>query len=365
MKNSVLYLGNFSPITSFAALNRALGICKLFNGINFDSHIAVHDCNESFFKNSYFQKNNITLHVTNFKKQSFYYSSKEYFNLIKKIPNLRIVILYNFPFIPSKKIIKYCSNNGIKVIGDITEWYDTSNVNLILKPIKYFDTESRMKKLNYNLDGLILVSNYLNSFYKRANKIKIYPLMDYAISDSFYSHTKTEDKNSLIRIGYVGISGNNKDDLEGFLDFLSRSKITNVEIIVVGTLNDKIKRSLKKSGIPFKYYGLVDHSRAIELLCGCDCQVLFRKPSRMNNAGFPTKFAESTCLGIPVICTRFSDLADFVSETTFVIDNNPDELKHFLLSIKKKLLIPDCSMFYAKYYEKEFAVFIERLLLKK
>lgn len=360
MNDAVLYLGNFSPMTSFAALNRALGICKLFNLNHYDTHITVHNCYDEFRKDTFLKENSVFLHEINFTKKTFYFSSKQYFEIINKIENLKIIVLYNFPYLPSKKILNYCRQKGIKIIGDITEWYDTSNVPFVFKPIKYFDTEKRMEKLNFKLDGLIVVSNRLESFYKGIkNTIKIYPTMDYSICGKKHDILKNK---SAIKIAYVGISGKKKDNLEKFAELLSKLRLENVELHIVGKINDDVIKILEKYKINFKYHGYLSHDKAIEILLGCDCQILYREPSRMNNFGFPSKFAESMCLNIPVACTIFSDVLDFASKNCFIINENPEEFKAFLLSVKKESEPIDSKCFYSSYYIESFTQFLKNII---
>ena len=360
MKKSILYLGNFSPKKSFAALNRALGICKLFASQGYENHILIHDFDDSFLEDNYLICNKIIAHGFSFSKIGFYFCSGYLFDLIKKISNLKIIILYNFPYIPSKKVVSYCKKNGIKIVGDITEWYDLSNVNFLFKPIKLFDTEKRMKKLCFELDGLILISNYLYQFYKNVkNRIKIYPLMDYAIRDA--NNTNKSNNSNVILIGYAGIAGNSKDDLVSFSNILLDNDIKNIQIEIIGSVNKKVLSYLNKTGINYNYYGRLDHNSTIKLLNKCDCQVIFRYKSRMNNAGFPTKFAESICLEIPVIATNISDLYHFSSDNVFIFDNNPQELKLFLSNLKHNKTAFDKSMFFSNQYLLEFSSFLDDL----
>lgn len=361
MKKSVLYLGNFSPKTSFAALNRALGICKLFKESNYSSHIVVHDYDSDFLNDDYFSNNDITIHKFEFNKLLFYFSSRYCLELIKQIENLKIVVLYNFPHLPSVKIFKYCKKNNIKVIGDVTEWYDTSNANLLIKPIKFFDTEKRMRKLNFKLDGLITISNYLYSFYEIVRqKIKIYPLMDYAIRNDNNPKVLSK-KDNVIRIGYAGVAGNKKDNICKVIDLLSCLGTNSIELHIIGTINKKTKNKIKKSNVKNVYYGHMSHEETVKILTKCDCQIIFRSHSRMNDAGFPTKFAESLALGIPTIVTDVSDLSLFSSDGVFVINGNLDDLNQYLISIMRKKPIISSDAFWCRSYSIDFKMFIKKI----
>ena len=77
---------------------------------------------------------------------------------------------------------------------------------------------------------------------------------------------------------------------------------------------NEIRESIKVIPQNVTFHGRLPHEKTISMLCRSDFSVFFRQPSRVNNAGFPTKFAEAQTAGIPVISSKFSDLEDYVVE---------------------------------------------------
>lgn len=87
---------------------------------------------------------------------------------IKKIireKKIDLVIAYNYPAIALNKLVRFCKNNRIRIIGDVTEWY-VAKGNFIFRLIKNFDSNLRMKKIHPKMDGIIAISEFLFQNYK-------------------------------------------------------------------------------------------------------------------------------------------------------------------------------------------------------
>jgi len=72
------------------------------------------------------------------------------------------------------------------MLSDTVDWLPANNGNFIYKIIKFLDNYYKKSILNLKYDGLIVVSSYLENYYKNKNIIRISPLFDTEIaSDSF------------------------------------------------------------------------------------------------------------------------------------------------------------------------------------
>ena len=70
------------------------------------------------------------------------------------------------------------------------------------------------------------------------------------------------------------------------------------------------------------FHGRVDHDTVLKALYDSHYMVIIRNRSRKNDAGFPTKFVESICSGVPVIANDYSDLSLYYkNEVGILIDN--------------------------------------------
>lgn len=301
MKNRVLYLGNFDYTNGFAAVNRAIGNSVLFNYSGFETLIYCKN-SRSIADSTFFSEHNISfIDRPACSKFDAYFKYKEYLQLIKKINGLKVVVLYNFPSFPFSKILKFCKRNDICVISDTTEWYDTKSCSFLLKPIKKMDTSFRLRNLNKKCDGCILISNYLLNYYSKVErKILIYPIMDFVVWESKRYDFNVENKEKC-KITLIGSSISSKDDISYFETLLSKKE--NYELSIIGL--DK-NYDIKNKNI--HCYGHLPREGVYKALSESTFSYVVRRGTRANNAGFPTKFAESIVLNIPIIYSRFSDI---------------------------------------------------------
>ncbi len=56
------------------------------------------------------------------------------------------------------------------------------------------------------------------------------------------------------------------------------------------------------------------HERALAELAGADFSVFFRPDNRVSQVGFPTKYVEAACCGIPTVTNRTSDLGRYLRD---------------------------------------------------
>ncbi len=306
MKRKILYIGGFEMPDGNAAAQRVLAIAKTIKE-SFDiSFLGVtRNANTSGTVDGF---DYINLPYPSSKKEWLDHlkGTKE----LKAIKNVRpdMVIAYNFPAMGLYRITKYCKNNGVKIIGDITEWYQARNL------IKWMDTEWRMKLLNKHMDGLIVISNYLKDYYKGYKTFLMPPTVDINRKKVTNNESNSKDTDTISLL-YAGSPGkDDKDRLDELMNLLG--KYPNLFLDVVGITEDVFRKKFPEASIPdnAKFWGRQSHEKTIDMLCNCDFSIFFRRPSRVNNAGFPTKFAEAQSVGIPVIASHFSDLDEYVDE---------------------------------------------------
>ncbi len=64
------------------------------------------------------------------------------------------------------------------MLWDSTEWYDCKRFSVLKKIVKKIDTSYRMRFVQKRLDGIIVISSYLQNFYIKQKTILIPPLVD-------------------------------------------------------------------------------------------------------------------------------------------------------------------------------------------
>ena len=228
-----------------------------------------------------------------------------------------LVILYNHPAFAIEHIAKFCHRKYIKVLADITEWYEPQG-NPIFTAIKGYDTNRRMRLSHQKLDGLICISSYLSEYY-RNNGVKVTeipPLVDTAQAKW---HQDIEVGKDEVRLVYAGSPGVTKDRLDLILKALDE---------IIPTLNNKVRFDI--IGISKEQYvatwgdnknrdyvifnGRRPHEEVIRKLLEADFQIFLRPDSLPNRAGFPTKFVETISSGTLPITNLSSNLKDYISD---------------------------------------------------
>nr|BCB22775.1 glycosyltransferase [Erysipelothrix tonsillarum] len=304
-----LYLGGFELPDKNAAAHRVKGVGKIlslqgvsvfYSGIyrgdtsNLDNQIKYPSSISEWFK--------------------YLFSSRQWIKIIEET-NPSLVILYNFPAISSKKIIKYCKKNNIKILGDITEWY-TAEGNIIFRCIKGFDIWMRMRVINYRYDGLITISKYLTDFY--SEKIKTFEIPPVnSLGNKILKNSVNEEQ--CLKLVYSGSPGKSKDYLRIIIDSLYDLRENKFVYTIIGQtkesfleFNPEYNLPLSELGEKVIFLGRIEHQQALDFISNNDFSLFVRENNRTVKAGFPTKLTEAISLGIPVITNPHSNVSDFL-----------------------------------------------------
>lgn len=95
-----------------------------------------------------------------------------------------------------------------------------------------------------------------------------------------------------------------------------------------------VARLLLRQDISIEAVGRVDVKRAREEISSADFSIAVRHRSRRVNFGFPSKVSESLCLGTPLICNVYSDIADYLEHghnSILLQEDRPELLRDILL----------------------------------
>lgn len=326
-RRTIIYAGNLKFPNYNAAVQRTMANAKMmqklgyriiFVGCTPDEKKVKYEENDILYLN---QKDNMF-----FKLQ--FYSSGIFLNKIieqyKK--DVCMVILYNYPSLPSISIIKKCRNFEIKVVSDITEWYD--DVGIL--GLKCLDTQYRMKKILPSLDGVIAISRFLYEYYQPFTQCcQLPPLIDYDDEKWKSINRCIKDDNSPLTLIYAGSLGKNKDQLSTMIRIFTEATLDNPNKIVfriVGLTKDEYQKN--KTDVPkiipsnIVFEGRKKHNELLQEIAEADFSFFLRDINLVTTAGFPTKFSESIACGTPVITNRTSDLEQYLipGDTGFFLD---------------------------------------------
>ena len=106
------------------------------------------------------------------------------------------------------------------------------------------------------------------------------------------------------------------------------------------------------------FMGRLSHSETIRYVLGCDCYIFIRRSDKRNNAGFPTKFAESFTCGVPIITTDVSDVGEYIIKNNRgsllkdMTSENISEAMLYQIENKIQSKSPDKTFHYESYISK-------------
>lgn len=357
-KGTILYIGGFELPDKNAAAHRVLNNGKVLREIGYRVVFISIDKNLPFKGNNKSCKEN----VQGFDCWYVPYpkSNNQWLNyltnidsvkmLIKEYSDVKAIICYNYQAFALLRLKKYCNQNDIKLLADCTEWYSTKGSNIVFKIIKGLDSFLRMRVIQKKLDGVIVISKYLENYYNKFNNVlRIPPLVD--LAESKWDIKKRY--NEIPQFVYVGSPGVNKDKInlvvESFYELKKQNKFV---LNIVGISKEqylnlyKEHESILNESVGFiNFIGRISHIESLEYLKIADFSIFLRENTRLNNAGFPTKYVESISCGTIVITTKTSDLVDYSIQ-----DRNP----YFIDISSKSSVINDMSMFFQYVNKKSF-----------
>ncbi|MGV6945619.1 glycosyltransferase [Sphingobacterium kyonggiense] len=314
----IIYIGAFELPDKNAAAQRILGNSKAFQDLGYE--VILIGLSKGNVHASAFNSNGFVSY-----EEKYPVSNKEWvkylfdINFVKRIifkEKPEIIVLYNYPAYKLFRLTQLCKRLNIKLYADITEWYMAEGRS-VKSLIKRIDIQLRMKILHFKLDGLIVISSFLKSYY--SNKIKniiiVPPLIDNNDEKWMSSNPNIKEGNSLIKFVYSGSPGSGgKDRLDIVIENLKKVREElnqSIQFDIIGINEEEYAKNFQISHAKddfVKFYGRLSHKDAIKIVKKSHFSVFFRDNYIVNNAGFPTKFVESITLGTPVITNATSDL---------------------------------------------------------
>lgn len=322
-KGTILYIGGFELPDKNAAAHRVLNNAKLFRKLGYNTVFVGID------KGEYAQLDILETktEIQGFTCYSIRYphSAKDWFSYINEIANYKTVlntlsnvlavVCYNFPAFAMDKMFHYCHQHDMLCLADITEWYGGGSRILPLRIIKDYESHRRMYNIHKKLDGLIVISRYLESFYKESNVFRLPPLTD--LDEIKWKNGNSKSKDTL-KICYAGSPGA-KDKIDVLIAAVPAIK-RNIRIDIIGiSKKDYLKIHPEHSDIiedeRVAFQGKLPHIETLDFVKAANYSCFFREKNRVTMAGFPTKFSEAISSGTPVITNDSSDVKDYIEES--------------------------------------------------
>lgn len=344
---TIIYIGGFELPDKDAAAHRVLSNTKILRELNYK--VVFIGVNKDLCQGIPIEQTKQV--IMGFETWFIPYPNKnkewlEYLTSIKAFcyiastySDIKAVICYNYQAVAFLKIISYSHKRDIKVIADCTEWYSTKGIGIVRKILKGLDTFLRMRIIQKNIDGIIVISRYLEDYYRRSkNVIRIPPLVD--LEEEKWKQEVPIYADGKIHFVYAGSPGQYKDKLNLVVEALYELKelrnyifyvigITKEQYLIDYQVHGKLLEELKDN---IHFLGRLQHTESLNYVKAADFNLFIRENTRLTKAGFPTKFTESVSCGTPVVTTKNSDLAEYI------VDN---ENGYFLRPCSKQSLIED------------------------
>ncbi|MEE1025483.1 MAG: glycosyltransferase [Acutalibacteraceae bacterium] len=314
----ILYIGRFELPDKDATANRIVSNAKLLQEIGHEVVLAGWSTdvkkNEGYRKITHFGFETYEKYkeVNSFDKFQTFSNASHELHLLRQ-SSYDLVIAYNYPAVALKKIMRYCKRNGIRVICDVSEWFANRNKYPLFRVVRMYDSYLRMKVLHKKADGLIVISRYLQNYYKDCKTVLIPPLVD--INDPKWAPISKVD-DGICRFVYAGWPSKTKERLDIIVNAVSQY-IGKAELNIYGIDEQKYRNMYDVDGSiaeNIHFHGRVSHLETVEAVKSAHFSVIIRENCRKNDAGFPSKMVESIASGTPVIITDISNVKDYVGD---------------------------------------------------
>ncbi len=375
---TIIYVGGFELPDKNAAAHRVLNNGKIFRDLGYNVVFIGIDKSlkkssnilETFKKVQGFDTWAIPYPSSMLDWSKYLIHTKNIEKIIEKY-DTSMVIAYNYQALALNRLRRYCIKHNLKIISDCTEWYSTKGTGLLFKIIKGTDSFLRMRIVQKKLDGVIVISNYLKSYYEKYIPTIILPPLVDLHEEKWKMLSFKNNINDKIRIVYSGTPGREKDKVNYLIDILyGLNNRNNIIMDIVGISQEEFLKvypryeseiiSLSDNLV---FHGRVSHTKSLNILKNADVCMFIREDNVTTKAGFPTKFVESLSAGTPVITTKSSDLIDYLdvgNDGYFIGDINDSDTQKKLedlliinpekvINLKKYKIVNKDKFSYEKY----------------
>ena len=338
---TIVYIGGFEMPDKNAAAHRVLNNAKIFRKLGY--HVVF--CGVDREKES---KELKTTKIDSFDSIPVKYPTNKAewlvslldFSHIRKViesyNDVKYIVSYNMHAKPLSNLIRYARKRNVKLIADITEWYENRFSLDPVRFVKWYDTKKVMTKLYKKMDGIIAISSFLDVYYTPfvENIIRIPPLVDLN-EEKWIPSEPTEEQS--VEFVYAGSPGKNKDRIDLIVDCFYELRDRDFKFNVLGISGEQFLDSypgfrgkIEALGQKIRFWGRVSHKSSIDSLYHADYCIFLRDRTRKNMAGFPTKFVECVTTGVGIIVNDFSNIKDYFPLNNSVLLDaiNADALKN-------------------------------------
>lgn len=233
------------------------------------------------------------------------------------------IVVYNPGAAYHFRLGRYCRQRRIPLIVDCTEWYDPCHYPGGRLGLHRWDTELSMRCLNRRADGLIVISSFLERFYRDRGGavLRIPPVVD--LSDRKWDVEAHRPRGQgPLRLVHAGNPGRKEllSTIFSAVQCLLKAGHS-LQIEMIGLTESELRSqqpSLSKLmtdlGTALSFQCRLPQAKIPALLAQADFAILLRPNRRFANAGFPTKLVEALASGLPIVTNATSDTGQYVRD---------------------------------------------------
>ncbi|MBR6785960.1 MAG: glycosyltransferase [Clostridia bacterium] len=323
-KGTIIYYGGFTLPDKSASANRVVSNGKIFASLGYKTVFIgaarCEDCFEELRKVEGYEDMFEHSHPKSTSQWLRHMISVEHIEAVAaEYGDVCRIILYNVPMLTLLKAKKVFSKKNIEVCYDCTEWTKDTDGSLPKRLFKAFDEFFISNFAHKVADSMIAISSMMQKKYKSAKKLLILPpLID--LNNGIWHQTPEKHSNNF-EFCFAGIPDGKKESLDKVVEAFLTLKNKNAHLRIIG-ITEADFRSIypafqlpKNSNGKITFMGRISHAETIKYVLGCDCYIFIRCSDKRNNAGFPTKFAESFTCGVPIITTDVSDVGEYIKKS--------------------------------------------------
>ena len=363
-KDTIIYYGGFTLPDKSASANRVVSNGKIFSSIGYETLFIGAAPSDSDFDGLRKVDN-----CENMFEYAHPKSTKQWLNHMMSVEHIEKiieehgkpekVILYNVPMLTLLKAKKVFSKKGISVCYDCTEWTKDTDGSLPKRIFKAFDEFFISNFAHKVADGIIAISRMMEKKYRKSKNLLILPpLVD--INDEIW-HQQPENHEGIFEFCFAGIPDGKKESLDKVVEAFCNINKKNTLLRIIGITEEDFRKIYPDCEIPknvrnkITFMGRLTHKETIKYVLGCDCYIFIRRSDKRNNAGFPTKFAESFTCGVPIITTNVSDVGEYIKKSgrgSLLEDTSAEKISAALLeqlSIAKEKNALETAFHYETY----------------
>lgn len=334
-----------NDISLIASTGRFINIANIYKKMGNEVVIATYATD----KKEYYceEKNGMKIHYFINKKLSkvgnFLKSGKFFTEDLEKVENFSgfsAIVYYGTTLKFTKPLKEVAKKYDIKAISIVNEWGSFK----LKSAVSYIMQKMGISYVTKYYDGVIGISSFMQTHFDKHKTpcITIPSIFDMEVIPK---PLDLDIERNEVVISYAGTIVNGKDSMAVVLEALSELNTEDMNRItfnlygstkeqVLTSLGDKSNDIMSKINNRINFKGHYTREALQDELRGSTFSILVRPNKAYANAGFPTKFAESLALGVPMISNATSDISKYLKTDLNGILLDDDSLP----AVKKALL---------------------------